>query len=183
MTLDRAPEDILREEQERRNQVPDHDAFKEQRKSVLYWLRTTIEELDVLDKLEDILPSFVRRRYRFSSVGPHHLSLSPADTVDENDVQSADALHADVNKLFHYLVGKTKEDIPAKPERKVIWNGSIAYSFSIRGLPGFEGGLTVDVGGLPAGSACHITKTVKGTRTVEDVEYTMVCDDEVEVPA
>ncbi|KKL78838.1 hypothetical protein LCGC14_2020770, partial [marine sediment metagenome] len=30
----------------------------------------------------------------------------------------------------------------------------------------------------PAGSACHITKTSKGTREVEEFEYTMECDDE-----
>ena len=40
-------------------------------------------------------------------------------------------------------------------------------------------GLETMVSGLPAGSACHITKTSKGTREVEEFEYTMECDDQV----
>ena len=56
--------------------------------------------------------------------------------------------------------------------------GLISYTFTLVGLPGFEDGLEIIVGRLPAGSACHITKKVKGTRVVEDVEYEMVCDDE-----
>ncbi|GAF96841.1 unnamed protein product, partial [marine sediment metagenome] len=57
--------------------MSEHDAFREQRKTSLYWLRKATEELDLLDKIEDILPSFVRRRYRISSLTDSRLTLSP----------------------------------------------------------------------------------------------------------
>lgn len=166
----------------------EHDAFREQRKSSLYWLEKTTEELAVLEILEDILPTFVRRRYRIATIsrsaGPPSatgsLGLQPV-TVADDDVEVADRLHADVTKLFDFLLTKRVGDVDMvieRPTRRVVrYNGTIICEFRITGLPGFEGGLEVSIGGLPAGSACRIIKTVTGSRTVEDVEYQMVCDD------
>ncbi len=173
------------------HQADQHDAFREQRKSALYWLCKATADLEVLDRIEDILPSFVRRRYIITSLyrwepttGKAHgsLALSPVN-FDKDDVKAADALHADVGKLFDWLVNKRPEveqgDGSSRPARGLTeWNGTINYEFTLTGLPDFEGGLRVAINGLPAGSACHVTKKVKGTRVVEDVEYEMVCDDE-----
>ncbi len=168
-----------------------HDAFRVQRKSALYWIRTSGEEIETLDMLEDIMPEFVKRRYRISTVGRSirgsesegTISLLPLEVV-EDDVKAADALHADVTKLLDFLSNKcevhnNQNPPPMKPIRKLAFNGLINYEFALCGLPNFEAGLHVTFSGLPAGSACHITKTLKGTRTVEDYEYEMVCDDEV----
>ena len=167
------------------HQADQHDAFREQRKSSLYWLRISQEELATLALLESILPSFVRRRYRIthlirsSESRRGSLSLVPAEPVAD-DLAAANALHADVDKLFGFLLGKRHDnsDAPERPARSVAHGGLIRYVFTLTGLPGFERGLEVTIGGLPAGSACHITKKVKGTRVVEDVEYVMVCDDD-----
>jgi len=159
-----------------------HDAFREQRKVALYWLRNYTGDLDLLNKLEGILPSFVRRRYRFGALwGESSVEIAPLTSVtdDPSDNTEADKLHADVNKLFLFLLerGETPQD-QGVPKRTLAGSGRIKYEFTVKGLPGFEKGLAVTVSGLPAGSACRITKKVKGTRVVEDVEYEMVCDDE-----
>lgn len=175
----------------------EHDAYREQRKSSLYWLRSSVEELDILDLVESIMPTFIRRRYRFTSLSrtmrgretSGSISLMPAKV--EDSVEAADALHADVKKLFGYLALKCGAGSPASsdlrpPDRTLSMGGLVGYEFTLCGLPGFEAGLWVTIQGLPAGSACHITKTLKGTREIEDFEYTMVCDDEPveeEVPA
>ncbi|KKL87947.1 hypothetical protein LCGC14_1929660 [marine sediment metagenome] len=166
-----------------------HDAFREQRASSLYWLKRATEEFEVLEMLEDILPQFVRWRYRIATISRRadshiatgSLGLQPVSVVDD-DVDAADRLHADVTKLFDFLL--TKRVVadgagdPERPTRRVVqYNGTILCEFRITGLPGFEGGLDVNIGGLPAGSACRIIKTVKGSRIVEEVEYQMVCDD------
>ena len=163
-----------------------HDAFAEQRKSSLYWLRNYQAELSTLSLLENLLPSFVRRRYRIvrlsrtDEIRKGILSLEPVKPVVD-DVAAANALHADVDKLFGFLLGKCQDNgtpNPNRPHREVMtYSGLIRYEFTLTGLLGFEGGLEVTIGGLPAGSACKIIKTVKGTRVVEDVEYEMVCDD------
>ena len=167
------------------NQTEQHDAFREQRKSSLYWLRNYQEELATLALLESLLPSFVQRRYRIVSIyrlrdGRNgSLSLVPVETVVD-DLAAANALHADVDKLFGFLLGKRqgKDGAPEQPTRDVAHDGLIRYRFSLDGLSGFEDGLDVTVGGLPAGSACHISKVSKGKREVEEFEYKMVCDDE-----
>ncbi len=168
------------------HQADQHDAFREQRKSSLYWLRNYQEELATLALLESILPSFVRRRYRFAYI--HRtaeakkgaLSLEPVRPVTD-DLGAANALHADVDKLFGFLLGKCQggDSVPERPTRAVTAStGLISYAFTLVGLPGFEDGLEITVGRLPAGSACHITKVSKGKREVEEFEYKMVCDDE-----
>lgn len=165
-------------------QAPEaHDAFREHRKSSAYWLRVAQEGFELVDKLEAILPSFVRRRYRIGGLATGSVELSPS-TFDADDPVAVDRLHADVNKLFIFLLGKrtgTEGDgaAPEPPSRSLTtWNGKVKYDFTMTGLPGFEGGLTIVISGLPAGSACRITKKVTGTRVVENVEYEMVCDDE-----
>lgn len=174
--------------------MAEHNAYREQRKSSMYWIRTSADELDVLDMLEDILPAFVGRKYRFVSISRHQpreggawgrIEIVPVETVKEDDVKAADALHADVTKLFSYLlIKRTNPDIaePNPPVRKVDYVGHIRYDFIVNGIPKFEAGFDVVVSGLPAGSACHITKTSKGVREVEEFEYEMVCDDD-KVPA
>ena len=158
-----------------------HDAFREHRKSSTYWLGVAQEGFELVDKLEAIMPSFVRRRYRIVGLTSSSLELSPL-TVPTDDPMAGDALHADVNKLFVFLLSKGKassnpeDGVPSRSLTK--WNGAVRYDFTLEGLLGFEDGLRVSIGGLPAGSACHITKKVTGTRVVEDVEYEMVCDDE-----
>ena len=171
--------------------MTEHNAYREQRKSSMYWIRTSAEELDTLDLLEDILPEFVGRRYRFISISRHQpkegvawgrVEIVPSEPVGKDDVAAADALHADVNKLFRFLLSKRVNPdlaIVGEPVRSLTYSGSIRYTFGMRGVPGFEGGLETMVSGLPAGSACHITKTSKGTREVEEFEYTMECDDQV----
>ncbi|KKN09190.1 hypothetical protein LCGC14_1049180 [marine sediment metagenome] len=168
------------------HQAEQHDAFAEHRKNSLYWLRNYQEELATLALLEGILPSFVRRRYRIASlhriadVGRGYLSLEPAGPITD-DLATANALHADVDKLFGFLLGKCQgaDGAPERPTREVTAStGHVRYEFTLSGLPGFEDALDVTIGRLPAGSACHITKKVKGTRVVEDVEYEMVCDDD-----
>jgi hypothetical protein len=156
----------------------EHDAFKEQRKSALYWLNKSTEELALLDKLEDVLPSFVRRRYRIGSLSTGRLSLSPSGPTTD-DPEEADKLHADVNKLFVFLLGKCEGIANQEPPSRSLeeWRGCIRYDFTLEGLPGFEDGLVISIEHLPAGSACHITKRVTGTRVVEEVEYEMVCED------
>ncbi len=168
----------------------EHDAFREQRKSALFWLRKGTEDIDIVDRLEGLLPSFVRRRYRITGLYRREGLRAPSGTLDlcpvdvpKDNVVAADALHADVDKLFDFLLTKRHAVVdivaPERPARGLVaYNGLIRYEFTLAGLPGFEGGLTVIVNGLPAGSACHITKKVTGTRVVEDVEYEMVCDDE-----
>ena len=157
------------------------DAFREQRKISLYWLRKATEEFDILDKIEDILPSFVRRRYRIGSLTSMSLSLWP-QAFDADDPEAADALHADVDKLFTFLLGKRTDQteyLDEKPTRTLTkWNGQVGYNFTLAGLPGFGQGLRIEVNGLPAGSACRITKKVTGYRMKEESEYEMVCDDE-----
>ena len=169
--------------------MTEHNAYREARSSSLYWIRTSTEELGTLEKLEDILPTFVRRRYRFICISRHQpkggeaygrMEIVPAETV-KNDVEAADALHADVTKLFDFLLTKTTNPSLTKtnlPVRKLDHIGRISYDFIVTGIPGFLAGLDVKVSGLPAGSACHITKTSKGVREVEDFEYKMKCDDE-----
>ncbi len=158
----------------------EHDAFREQRKNSLYWLSKAAEEFSVLERLEDILPQFVRWRYRIAAMSATSLDLQPVTVVDD-DVEAADLLHADVTKLFDFLLTKrvdTVEPDPERPTRRVVkYNGSISCEFTIRGLPGFEHDLHVTIAGLPAGSACQIIKKITGSRVVEDVEYEMVCDD------
>ena len=157
------------------------DAFHDQRRTSLYWLRKATEEFELLDKLEGILPSFVRRRYRIGNLTPYSISLWP-QAFDADDPAVADALHADVGKLHAYLLKKRAdqtEDLNKKPTRTLTkWNGQVNYKFTLAGLPGFEKGLSFEVSGLPAGSACHITKVVTGYRMKEEAEYEMVCDDE-----
>ena len=178
------------ETNQHKDTTTEHDAFREQRKSALFWLRKGTEDIDIVDRLEGLLPSLVRRRYRITGLYRREglttptggLDLSPVDIV-EDDVAAADALHADVDKLFDFLLTQRQPADPTvDPERPtrglVAYNGLIRYEFTVAGLPGFEGGLTVIVSGLPAGSACHVTKKVTGTHVVEDVEYEMVCDDE-----
>jgi len=173
----------------------EHDAYREQRKTSMYWINISTKELNALDLLEEILPSFVARRYRFTTVSRYEeeggreawgrIEMVPAELVKEDDIEAADALHVDVDKLFKFLLSKrTNPDIEevAEPVRGLAYSGSIRYDFQVTGLPGFEGGLDVLVSGLPAGSACHITKTSKGKREIEEFEYTMECDDD-EVPA
>ena len=177
----------------------EHDAYREQRKSSMYWIRESTKDLEVLDMLEDVLPSFIARRYRFISISRHEqreggawgrMEIVPAEYVKivagKEDVKAADALHADVNKMFKFLLSKRvnpDSDVRLQePVRGLTYSGSIRYDFQVNGLPGFEGGLDVLVSGLPAGSACHITKTSKGTREVEEFEYTMECDDQEPVP-
>jgi len=172
----------------------EHDAYREQRKSSVYWIRTSTEELDTLDLLEDILPGFVSRRYRFISISRHQpregeawgrVELIPAEGVKEDNVKAADALHADVLKLYNFLVTKCTNPTLVKPNlpvRHLNHVGQIRYDFIIAGIPNFEGGLDVVISGLPAGSACHITKTSKGKREVEEFEYAMECDDQEPVP-
>ncbi len=171
-----------------------HDAFREQRKLALYWLRKSTEDLEVLDLVEDIMPLFVRRRYVITGVTRRgderamgSLDLRPLNWDEvKDDVKAADALHADVDKLFNFLLARRQDNdnqglTQERPSRRVVkYNGLITYDFHLTGLPGFEGGLTVIFNGLPAGSACQVTKKVTGTRVVEDVEYEMVCDDDRE---
>ena len=179
--------DLLREAGQAKRDVGQElqavDAFREQRKASLYWLRKATEEFEVLDKIEDILPSFVRRRYRIGSLSALSLSLWP-QAFDTDDPKAADALHADVNKLFIFLIDKCEgggaQGLSAgQPTRTLTkWNGQVGYSFTLYGLPGFEKGLRIEVNGLPAGSTCHITKKVTGYRMHEESEYEMVCGDE-----
>ncbi|KKL57523.1 hypothetical protein LCGC14_2234610, partial [marine sediment metagenome] len=167
------------------HQADQHDAFREQRKSSLYWLRNYQAELATLALLENLLPSFVRRRYRIASLHRlekrGYLSIEPAQTVTD-DLMEANALHADVDKLFGFLLSKCPEDgngAPEQPTREVAAStGLIRYEFTLAGLPGFEDSLEITIGRLPAGSACHITKVSKGKREVEEFEYKMVCDDD-----
>lgn len=174
------------------DQAKQHDAYRSLRKSSLYWLEKATKEIEILDRIEILLPSFVRRRYIISSLyrwepsqgaSAHgSIDLAPVN-FDKDDVKTGNALHADVGKLFDFLLTKCPEveqgEDSLRPARGLTaWNGLIHYEFTLAGLPGFEGGLRVTVNGLPAGSACHIIKKVKGTRVVEDVEYEMVCDDE-----
>ncbi len=174
--------------------MTEHNAYREQRKSSMYWIRTSAEELDVLDLLEDVLPAFVGRRYRFVSISRHQpkeggawgrVEITPAKYVEiangKEDVKAANAFHADVNKLFRFLLSKrVNPDLArvAEPIRDLTYGGSIRYTSDMKGVPGFDAGLEVVVSGLPAGSACHITKTSKGVREVEEFEYKMECDDE-----
>ena len=160
--------------------MSEHDAFKEQRRTSLYWLRKATDELELLDKFEDILPSFVRRRYRIGSLTPYNLRLWP-QAFDANVWGAADALHADVDKLYAFLLGKRHDNggqVVLPPSRSLTkWNGQVSYSFTLSGLPGFDR-LQVEISGLPAGSACRITKKVTGYRMHEESEYEMVCEDE-----
>ena len=164
-----------------------HDAFAEARKSARYWVRVSNEELHILDLLERLLPSFVGRRYRISSINrvesesgnTGRLTLAPV--AGEDSVEAANALHADVAKLYDYLLGKREPgSYPEQvlPIRKLGYNGTITYEFTLRGLFGFEGRLDMTISGLPAGSACRITKKVTGTKVVDVVEYEMECDDD-----
>lgn len=164
-----------------------HDAYREQRKSSLYWLRLGAKELETVDWIEAFMPDLVRRRYRITNLyryehGDVHsggIHLNPV--AFEDTVEAADALHADVNKLFNFLVEKCEhlnDVVVSVPIRSLGHAGTISYAFSLTGLPGFEHGLSVEFHGLPAGSACHIVKEVVGTSTVEDVKYSMTCDDD-----
>jgi len=157
--------------------MSEHDAYREQRKTSLYWLRKVTGELDLLDKIEDILPSFVQRRYRIGNLTPSSLSLWPQEPA--NGPEAADALHADVDKLYTYLLGQHPDQTYKKPRRTLVkWSGQVGYSFSLNELPGFKQGLRVEFNGLPAGSNCQITKKVTGYRMQEESEYEMVCEDE-----
>jgi len=170
--------------------MTEHNAYREQRKTSMYWIRTSAEELDILDMLEDVLPTFVGRRYRFVLISRHQpredkawgrVEIVPSEPVKEDDVKAADSLHADVGKLYTFLLSRRMGPdfrTPNLPVRKVDHMGYIRYDFNVSGIPGFEAGLDVLVSGLPPGSACHITKTPKGVREVEQFEYTMECDDE-----
>ena len=179
------------ETHQEKDTTEEHDAFREHRKSAHYWLDKATKDLEDIDRMEPLLPSFVRRRYTITSLcrwepptgkAQGSLGLSPVN-FDKDDVKAADALHADVGKLFYWLVNKRPEveqgDGSSRPARGVTkWNGTINYEFFLTGLPDFEGGLRVTITGLPAGSACHVIKKVTGSKVVEDVEYEMVCDDD-----
>ena len=106
--------------------MTEHNAYREQRKSSMYWIRTSAEELDTLDLLEDILPEFVGRRYRFISISRHQpkeggawgrVEIVPSEPVGKDDVKAADALHADVNKLFRFLLPKRVNPSSTLPPR------------------------------------------------------------------
>ena len=168
--------------------MTEHNAYREQRKNSMYWLHKAVEEMEALNLIEDIMPSFVQRRYRIislhkSEVGTSgNIDLCPVDVVEDN-VEAADALHADVDKLFDYLLDKRRvlkvagEEFP-RPTRRLAWNGLIQYTFRLVNLPGFDDGLSVTMSGLPAGSACRVVKKVTANRMVQDFEYEMECDDE-----
>lgn len=162
----------------------EHDAYGDHRKSSLYWLRYAQEGLENLERIEGLLPSFVRRRYIIQSLGSSYLHLAPVDVGD--GVVAADALHADVNKLFVFMLKKREAGEgpdPTPPARGLAsHDGTIHYEFTLTKLPGFES-LRVFVGGLPAGSACRITRKVTGTRLVETVAYEMECDDDADMEA
>lgn len=172
------------------DQAEQHDAFREQRKTSLYWLRKATDDLETLELVENILPQFVRWRNIISNVSRNErmdtgaLDIHPVGEVAEGDVAAADALHADVTKLFDWLLGKRHDNglqglTQERPSRRVVkYSGLITYDFRLTGLPGFEGGLSVTIAGLPAGSACRITQKVTGYRMVKEAEYEMVCDDE-----
>ena len=160
----------------------EHDAYRDHRKMSLYWLRYASEGLDNLEKIEALLPSFVQRRYTISSLTAFSVTLCPVSAGE--DLAAADALHADVNKLFVFLLGKCEAGEDSRrslPVRELTFHtDTIHYDFTLTKLPGFDK-LHVTVAGLPAGSACHITSKVTGTHEVEDVEYEMVCDDDADV--
>lgn len=170
---------------------PKHDAFVNLRRAGRYWKRFGEEQLEGADLLEGFLPDFIRRRYtvehfyRSSDRAKDYgsVKLMPVDGGAE-DTAVANVLHADVNKLFRWLLnkreaaeGETRRE-PAKPKRSVNSVGVINYEFTIDDLGEFPDGLAIEFSGLGAGSACRIIKTVTGTHEVEDVTYEMVCDDD-----
>lgn len=176
-----------------------HDGFRDLRQTGEFWSDYGKRMTEGVDLLAALMPDFVRRRYTvtyyYRSEGDEpygSLYLGPVES-GQKDTETANARHADVTKLFNWLLDKrTAPDTtegaepqrePREPKRTLDRNnGSITYDFRIDDLPDFPQGLTVTVGGLGAGSACHITKKVTGTHEVEDVEYEMVCDDDP-VPA
>ena len=172
---------------------PKHDAFQNLRRAGEYWKRFGEEQLEGADLLEGFLPDFIRRRYivdhfyRSSDRAKAHgsVKLMPVDGGTE-DPKVANVLHADVNKLFRWLLNK-RGDVaidapphqePVKPKRSVNSIGSIRYEFTINDLGEFPDGLAIEFSGLGAGSACRITRKVTGTHVEEDVTYEMVCDDD-----
>ncbi len=165
--------------------MTEHNAYSELRKSSMYWVKKAVADIEALELIEAIMPSFVKRRYTISSLYKSETSamgsieLYPYE-ADKDDVKAADALHADVGKLFDYLFSKCEDrsEVPPRPTRRLAWNGLIQYTFRLTGLPGFEKGLDVTVSGIPAGSACRIVKKVTANRMVQDFEYTMECDEE-----
>lgn len=172
-----------------------HDGFQDLRRTGKYWTDYGERMTKGADLLEALLPDFVRRRYTVSyfyrSDGDKPYGVATLYPVDggAEDTEAANIVHADVNKLFDWLVKKRTTPDPAeapalrqepwKPRRSLdSGNGSISYELKVCDLPDFPQGLTVTFAGLGAGSACHITKKVTGTHEVEDVEYKMVCDDD-----
>ena len=135
-------------------------------------------KLLTLNKLEELLPSFVAGRFRFIAISENYLSMFPfaAESFDP------DSMHADVYKLFKFLVKKRVDNgniglSPDAPSRIINKNsGLITYHFTLHGLP--MDPLSVEISGLPVGSKCEVIKHVKGTRVVEDVEYELVCEEE-----
>ncbi len=168
--------------------MTEHNAYREVRKSSMYWVKKAAADIEALELIEDIMPSFIKRRYTISSLyksetsSTGNIELYPYE-ADKDDVKAADILHADVGKLFDYLFSKCEDRsvVPPRPERKLAWNGLIQYTFRLRGVRGFEAGLDIKVGGIPAGSACRIVKKVTANRMVQDFEYTMECDEPVAV--
>ncbi len=165
--------------------MTEHNAYREVRKSSMYWVRKAAADIEALELIEDIMPSFVKRRYTISSLHKSETSsmgnieLFPYE-ADKDDVKAADILHADVGKLFDYLFSKCEDRsvTPPRPTRRLAWNGLIQYTFRLVGLPGYEAHLDVTVSGIPAGSACRVVKKVTANRMVQDFEYEMECDDE-----
>ncbi len=157
---------------------PRFNAFARERKDCAANLRYTAERLVALDQLEELLPAFVARRFRFMGIAENYLSLYPAEPENADP----DSLHADVYKLFDFLVKKRVDSgnsglLAHDPTRTVNKSsGLISYRFTITGLP--MSPLSVEISGIPVGSKCEIIKHVKGTKTVEDVEYELVCEED-----
>lgn len=160
-------------------------AFSSQRQSLTGQIRWATKTIELVDKVEQIMPTFVGNRYRIMSVyeggDTVTLEISP-DGEKPEPGKPADKLHADVTKLFDFL--KTKQGTTDKPvtepTRGVGYGGtSLRYRFVVPGLPALAPAdrLEVIISGIPEGSACRIVAKSKGKREFEDFEYTLVCDE------
>jgi hypothetical protein len=173
--------------------MTEKNAYARMRDIMLASVSNTMQNVRALDTLELVMPSFIGRRYRlgnfYQSGGPNksyhelYAELIPDMDMPKEEIttKAANALHADVTKLFGFLASKQERqedgnDVLHPPVRDLGYNGMIKYSMKINRLPGLGGAkLILEFSGIPAGSKCEVIKTVTGTRMVEEFEYTLKC--------
>lgn len=172
-------------------------SFNAYRRTQAAQLEFFARSLKVAEIIDPVFPAFVGNRYRVESIyedpgyggnrGRYTVVLQP--DLDKMPRGKADSLHADVDKLYTYLVGKRNSDgngdCLIEPTRSAqSWGGkdgegAIKYRMVVSHIPELGGKhLEVNINGIPEGSKCKLVRTPKGEpRQIQDYTVELVCED------